>query len=273
MQIARALGGMVFAARSAPGPCLALLVAALVLLAPPGALGERSQKGNLLVSLQGGVSPLKLPRDHPAPVALRIGGRIATTDGGPLPRLKQIRLTLGGRGRLTTTGLAVCPRSRIRNASNRQALRRCRPALVGRGALRARLFIPHQDPFPIGTGLLAFNGRTDAGRPAVWVHAYTGTPPVSIVLPFIIHRRATTLRTSLTAIVPPALGDLPHLAAFHLTLSRRFYHHGHLRSYLSASCPVPKAFNAGFLTFAKASYDFADGRTLRIEASRSCRAR
>jgi hypothetical protein len=37
--------------------------------------------------------------------------------------------------------------------------------------------------------------------------------------------------------------------------------------------PVPSGFNAGFLAFAKATYSFADGHRLRVEAVRSCRAR
>jgi hypothetical protein len=66
---------------------------------------------------------------------------------------------------------------------------------------------------------------------------------------------------------------LLHLASFQLNLFRRYRHDGELRSYLSASCPVPASFSAGFLAFAKASYRFADGRTRRVEAVRSSRAR
>ena len=80
-------------------------------------------------------------------------------------------------------------------------------------------------------------------------------------------------KSKLTATVPAALGDLPHLASFELTLHRRYRAGGVKRSYLSASCPAPAGFTAGYLTFAKAAYHFADGRTLRTEAVRSCRAR
>lgn len=251
----------------------ASLLLALAIVAAAPATAERTQKGNLQVALGGGVRPRRLPRDRPIPVALRVGGAIRTTDGSPLPRLKRIELTLAGRGLLSTKGLPACPRSRIANASGRQALARCRGALVGRGSLAARLFIPHQASFPIHTTLLAFNGRTANGGPAVWVHAYAGSPPVSIVLPFLIHRQAKTLRTSLIATVPPALRDLPHLAAFQLELFRRYRFHGRNRSYLSASCPAAPGFTEGFLTIAHATYEFADGRRLGIGAVRRCHTR
>jgi hypothetical protein len=122
----------------------------------------------------------------------------------------------------------------------------------------------------------ADRGHRDAkchSRPAVWVHAFSANPPLAIVLPFIVRREGARLQTSLTATVPAALGSLPHLASFKLNLFRRYRHNGQRRSYLSASCPVPSTFTASFLAFAKATYRFADGRTLRTEAVRSCRAR
>jgi hypothetical protein len=253
-------------------PALAFALLAALLLALPAA-AERNQQGNLIVAVEGNISPLQLPRHRPAPVSLQIGGRIATADGTALPRLTQIRLEIAGRGVLDTRGLAVCPRARLRNASSRQALTRCRAALVGRGTIAADVFIPHQQPFPIRSALLAFNGLTKSGRTAVWVHAFSVSPPLSIVLPFVIARRGRRVGTVLTATVPRALRNLPHLRRFGLRLFRRYHFAGQSRSYLSASCPAPSGFTGGFLTIAKATYSFADGRRLRIGAVRGCRTR
>lgn len=245
----------------------------LLLVTPGPARGERAQSGNLIVSLNGGISPLRLPRDHPAPVALRLEGRLRTSDGSPLPRLSHIVLGLAGQGLLFTRGLPVCPRLRLQNAGSAQALDRCGSALVGRGWIDAEVFVPHQPPFPIHARLLGFNGRTRDGRTAVWVHAFSANPPVSIVLPFIVHRGRGAFRTELVAAVSRSAGPWPHLGRFQITLSRRFSYRGRSRSYLSASCPVPAHFTAGFLAFARAFYTFADGRTVGTEAVRSCRAR
>jgi hypothetical protein len=250
-----------------------LATASIVCLAPDPADAERTQRGDLVVALNARVSPLQLPRRRPAPVALHVSGRIQTADRSTLPRVKRIGLSLGGRGRLHAHGLPVCPRARLRTASTRQAFDRCRSALVGTGHIGATVYLPRQAPFPIRGRTLAFNGRAKRGGPAVWVHAFAGSPPVSIVLPFLVHRDARTLATTLTLTIPESVGPWPRLARFDLNLFRRYRHRGRLHSYLSASCPIPSAFTAGFLAFAKARYDFADGRRLRVEAVRSCRAR
>jgi hypothetical protein len=121
--------------------------------------------------------------------------------------------------------------------------------------------------------MLAFKGRTKAGGPAVWVHVFSANPPLAIVVPFIVARYGQRLGTVLSATVPPALGNLPHLASFELRFFRRYRFQGQSRSYLSAACPAPSGYTGGFLTIAKATYTFADGRRLRIGAVRGCRTR
>ena len=242
-------------------------------LAAQTASGERSQKGNIIVSVDGGISPLALPRNRPAPVGIEIDGRIRTADRSQLPRVNQIELALAGRGLLFTKGLPVCSKRRLSSADTGQALARCGKAMVGTGSIEAIVYVPHQRPFRMRSRLLAFNGRGRDGGPAVWVHAYSPDPPVSVVLPFIVERRHGRFRTALIGSVPRTLGPLPRLSAFRLSFSRRFRHGGRLRSYLSATCPVPGGFTAGFLSFARATYRFADGRRLSAESVRSCRAR
>ena len=57
-----------------------------------------------------------------------------------------------------------------------------------------------------------------------------------------------------------------------ISVSRSFKEDGERRSYLSASCPVPKNFTAGFLSFARATYTFEGGHQITTESVRSCRA-
>jgi hypothetical protein len=252
---------------------LLAFTAILVVTTLPGAAhGERSRVGNLIGTLNGGIAPLALPRAHPAPVAVELEGKIGTTDGTPLPQVKQVKVELAGPGALSTAGLPLCPEARLEHADDRQAIERCGAALVGRGKLGAEVDIPHQAPFAIHARLLAFNGLTAAGRKAIWVHAYASNPPLSLVLPFVVHPGARSFPTALIAAVPQSVGPLPRLAVFDLHLFRRYSYEGRVRSYLSASCPVPPAFTAGFLSFARATYSFGDGRQVRIETVRSCRA-
>ena len=133
--------------------------------------------------------------------------------------------------------------------------------------------MPNQRPFNVHTRLAAFNGRTRAGRHAILVHAYSADPPFAFVIPFSVHHRSGAFRTVLVALIRRSAGPWPHIASFAIVVSRHFTSAGRQRSYLSASCPIPDGFTAGFLSFARATYAFAGGNQLITESVRSCRAR
>jgi hypothetical protein len=234
---------------------------------------ERVQDGNLIVTLSGGIRPKTLPRHERAPVAVHLGGRVLTSDGSPLPRVDWIKLELAWRGRIFRHGLMVCPEGRLQFRTSGQALRACAAALVGHGKLSAEIFVPNQSPFHVSADLLAFNGQSRAGRPKVLVQAYSHNPPVSFVIPFSVHHKKGSFRTVLVTTIRRSVGPWPHVANFHVVVSRSFGYQGQRHSYLSASCPIPKRFTAGFLSFARATYTFQGGKQLATESVRSCRAR
>ena len=249
---------------------LAVMIPAVILAS--SAAGERVQWGNLIVTLDGGIRPLKLPRHKRAPVSVRLSGRVITADSAPLPRVNWIRLELAWRGRIYRQGLAVCPRSRLDNTDSSDAREGCPGALVGKGKLFAKIFVPNQEAFGVHANLLAFNGQTRAGRPMVLVHAYTEDPPVSFVIPFTVRHKPGQFRTVLVTTIRRSIGPWPHVANFQIVVGRSFKSEGERHSYLSASCPVPKSFTAGFLSFARATYTFEGGKQLTTESVRSCRA-
>jgi hypothetical protein len=248
-----------------------VLVALVALLPFTGRAGaEREQRGNLIFSLDGRISPVQLPRDRPAPIAVHLAGSLQTSDGSTLPRVTRIELGLPRQGVLDTRGLPVCSPRKLRFATTPKALASCGDALVGRGRLRADVVLPDQEPLSIDTRLLAFNGRID-GRPAVIVHAYGEGVPVAIVIRFLVERRSGHLGTALVARLPRALGPWPRLARFDLTLSRRFEYRGTRHSYLSASCPIPSGLTAGFFSLARAGLSIAGGGQIGTAITRSCR--
>jgi hypothetical protein len=251
------------------GSSLLLLVLGLLAVAPAGA--ERSGSDGVIVSLDGEIRPDRLPRDHVAPVSLTLRGTIAVERGDELPKLDRIEVAFGARGGLDTTGLPVCPLARLRNATQRQALARCRGALVGRGAIDAEVRLNPTEPLEVHAGVLAFNGRSH-GHPAVWVHAYSASPPVSFVLPFHL----TTVDDGaygllLSAPVSSVLGRWPRLRAFDITLGRRYSRGGVAHSYLSADCPLPPRFHIALFPLARATYRFAPRPKLSTTILRGCR--
>lgn len=254
---------------------IGIALASLALIAGVGAgiaQGERTQQGNLIVSLDGGLEPLKLPREQAAPVSIHLDGGLSTADGGQLPRVTQVELGLPGQGIVSTRGLPSCSLRRLRSTTTAEALSSCGDALVGHGSVRADVLLPNQTPFPIRAKLLAFNGEA-GGRRAVLLHAFAAKPPTVVILPFVFRRGEGRFGTSLVADLPPTLGPWPHFAHFEMTLSRRYSYRGRERSYLSASCPIPPRFSAGFFSFAKASFTLVDGSRVSTGIARSCRAR
>lgn len=254
------------------GACLALGLAAFWILGG-SAYAERAQHGQLIVALDGGIVPRTLPRHRRAPVAVRLAGRVLTANRSPVPRVNWIRLELGWRGSLDTRGLGICPRSRLEGTNTRQAIENCPGAKVGRGRLFAQVFLPGEPGLGIRAHLVAFNGRTKSGREAVLVHAYSSDPPISFVIPFTVHHKFGRSRTVLIALIRRSAGPWPHVVNFQIAVGRRFSYDGRAHSYLSASCPVPENFSAGFLSLARATYTFQGGKKLNVEAVRSCRAR
>lgn len=248
-----------------------VLIVVVGLLAAP-VYGERSQSQNLIIYLRGGISPRTLPRDHSRPVSVRLQAGIGTVNSVPLPRVKEIRLELAYRGVLETYGLPNCGRASLRALDTRHAIAACGEALVGKGNLYARVFVPSQAPFGLHARLLAFNGKTRQGRTAIWVLAYSPDPPISFVLPFYVRHQPGPFSTVLVSTVSRDVGPWPHFAHFSVVISRRYSYRGRRHSYLSASCPLPPRFTSGLLSLARATFSITDGPDLEVETVRTCRA-
>jgi hypothetical protein len=252
---------------------LALMLLGAAALAASLAPAEQSGRDGVVVKLDAEISPKRLPRHRFAPVSLTIAGGVRSSDGSALPRLARIELAFGARGGLDTAGLRRCPRARLRNATTRQALARCRGALVGRGTIVADVPLSPEEPIRARARALAFNGIS-GGRPAVWVQAYSAAPPVSFVLPFQLRRlRNGPYGLLLSAPVARALGRWPQLRSFRIALGRRYRAGGVLHSYLSARCPLPPRFNSLSVPLAHATYDFTPKPLISTTILRACGVR
>lgn len=247
------------------------VVSAAVLVLAALAAAEVSQRGNLRVAFSGKINPNALPRQGTAPVAVSIGGRITTTDDSPPPQLQRIEIQINRQGRLDYEGLPVCRTRQIQPSSTRDALRSCGDALVGRGSFSANVVLPEQSPFPSRGRVLAFNGKVN-GRPVLLAHVYGTDPiPTSYTLPFAIKRSNGTFGTALVSYLPQATADWGFVTGISMTLHRRFSFRGRTHSYISAGCPAPAGFPGAVFPLARASFDFAGGRTLSATLTRSCR--
>ena len=259
---------------AAAAPAAALLLAFLsALLLAQRSEAEVAQVGNLRVSFQGRIAPHALPRTGTAPVAVSLAGKIETTDGQKPPQLRTIAMAINRNGRLDYRGLPRCGYRQIQPASTSEARQACGRSLVGTGTFEANVALPDQSPFPSNGRVLAFNGALH-GRPVIYAHIYGTEPlPQSFVLPFEIRRAAGDYGTRLLARLPRVAAEWGFVSGVSLTLKRSFSYRGKRRSYLSAGCPAPRGFGGASFPFAKASFGFEDGRTLRSTMRRSCGVR
>lgn len=235
------------------------------------AAGEPVQKGNLRVSFSGAIAPKRLPRRGAAPISVRLGGRIATTDGSDPPALKKIKLAINREGRLDPGAVPRCRIDQIQPSSTTYARRVCGAARVGEGSFSASIAIPEQSPFPSRGTVTAFNG-VERGRPVILLHIFGSKPfPTSFTLPLSISRSGGSFGTVLSGRLPSVDVHVGFVTGISLTLDGS----GRRRSrpYLSAGCPAPAGFSQIPFPLARAGFSFADKRTLSSTLVRTCTVR
>jgi hypothetical protein len=247
------------------------LLLALCLAAP--ARAEVTRKGNLLASFDGQMTPKRLPRHRPAPVAVRVGGSFKAVEGAALPQLRTISVALNGAGVLDDAGLPTCRVEAIQPATEAAAHRICGRSIVGRGEVGLQIHLENQQPFSIEARLLAFNGPVQHGRKLILAQVYSQDPPGAFVLAFRLRKRAGVFGTVMSTSLPPAAQGWAYLTRFEMTLHRRYRYRGRAHSYVSAACGAPAGFPGAVFPFASARYGFANGQTLERTVIRSCKVR
>jgi hypothetical protein len=250
----------------AKAKAIALLGSALIALAlvAPGQ-AEVFQKQGVRVTVDGGLSPTRLPRRGQVPVAVSVKGNIAATKQNTLPQLKALTIAINSAGTLNVRGIPHCRMGHINPSTTEQALAMCRSSLIGEGSFSANVLLPEQSPFPSKGKLLAFNGVVGR-RPAIFAHVY-GTQPLatSYVFAFKVRHRKGTFGTVLEASFPRATGDWGYITGISLKLDKT--------RFMEAGCPAPTGFSKIVFPLVKTSFDFAGGLDIQSTLTRSCIAR
>jgi hypothetical protein len=245
------------------------IATALCLVIP--AQAEVSQQGNLVTSFEGSLSPTRLPRQKPVPVAVRVAGDFKTAKGAQLPQLRRISVAINRAGRLYDKGLPICHVETIEPATEAEAQRLCHRSIVGSGHVTVQVHIEHQASFAVKASLLAFNGPTEHGRKLILAQVYAKDPPGAFVLTFRLKKAPGLFGTVMSTSLPASAQGWAYLSHFDMTLDRQYRYRGAARSYVSAACGAPPGFPGAVFPLAKASYGFANGQTLKTTVVRSCR--
>ena len=239
--------------------CAALAGAAI------GAGAATVRIGTLVLQADGGFEPQVLPKHTFAPIHFQGHGDIKTTDGSVPPALQHVKLEFDHDGRLTTTGLSVCPPNEIETATPQQARQRCGDAIVGAGHVAAAVPLPGLGRITLNSPLTLFNGPRQGGDPTVVVHAQAPFPisETYVVIVRIEKRRGTFgYRTSFD--VPPIAGGLGAITHIDAKIGRIYSAGGVERSYVSARC-------SDFILQTQGYFSFSDGNVVYGSVFKVCR--
>lgn len=249
-----------------------LVVATVSLLALAGAavaVGETITVGNKELTVDGGVTPKKLPKKKMAPVNLNVEGHIKTTDGTTPPVTKKLVIDFDKNGKIDNKGLPVCKPQKLVNRNTKKAKKACKNALVGQGETRAIVDFPDQAPFDARGPLLAFNGPNKGKKKTIIFHVFAHVPaPTAFVVPGKISKGKGKFGTRVTIKVPTIAGGSGTLVDFQAKIGRKYKvkkkKKKQKKSYLVARC-ANKRFLANTQVF------WADGAKADIGIVRKCK--
>ena len=244
-------------------------VAAVLLLCGAVALAaetapETFRVGNLEVTIEGGVTPTKLPRKEKVPITLNAKAKIRTVDGTHPAALQHVILEFDSAGELNTEGLPTCTVARLQNTLTAQAKKICGAALVGAGSAKADIAFPEQAPFGASGPLLIFNGKPQGGKQVLIFHVYAHVPaPTTFVSTAVISKTSGRFGTKAVIEIPTIVSGQGSLTEFTAHLGKTWTYKGKKESLLLASCPT------GSLR-ARGEFEFADGTKGTGEVVRAC---
>ncbi len=140
------------------------------------------RSGNLILKVNGGVTPKRLSKKKLSPITLRVGAGIGTADGAQPPVARKVTIEFDKHGAINAHHLTTCRLGAIESRTTSQAKSVCRGAIVGGGSTSVRVAFPESTPFTANGPLVLFNGGVHHGFTTLYVHAYVSVPaPTAIV--------------------------------------------------------------------------------------------
>jgi hypothetical protein len=215
------------------GAALAVAVAAVAT-----AKFETFQAGNLVLKVDGGVSPKTLPKTSYAPVKVNIKGKISTKDGTHPAALREVLADFDKNGKIDTTGLPVCKGGQLEARTTTAAKKVCGKSEVGTGEGRIQISFPEQAPIPVKSPITVFNGGTKGGKTTLFIHAYITVPVPSAVVTTVTIKKVKKGRFGLSTVskIPVIAGGSGSVLDFSITFKRIFTYKGRKQSYFTARC-------------------------------------
>ncbi|HEX5712291.1 MAG TPA: hypothetical protein VFX85_03140 [Solirubrobacterales bacterium] len=221
--------------------------------------------GNMVLRLNGGVTPKALPKRELAPMGFHASGSLETTDGSHPPALKQAVFDTDRDIVVGVEGLPACRPSALVARDTEHAEAACARAVLGKGSATVQVSFPEQAPIRSTGPLVLFNGGERGGAITLFAHAYVNVPaPTAVVATVRITRQSKgPYGTRIEVEVPRIAGGAGSVVAGHISARRVYTHRGERRSLLSGRCA-----DGRFL--ARGSFRYRDGTVLTGSLVRTC---
>jgi hypothetical protein len=213
------------------------------------------------LTLDGGVTPKKLPKNASAPAVLDVSARIHAEDG---TQLRELVLELDRNVTIDVRGLPLCMPGG-RDIRTNHLPESCRETLAGGGSMTVSLAFPEQPAIPSKSKSFVVNGGQEGATTTLYVLNYLTEPITTGIVTTveITRERRGRFGTRAIASIPVIAGGAGSITDFHLVLSRNLRVEGEPFSILSAQCPD------GRLS-ARATAVFSDATEAEAEVTRPC---
>ena len=199
--------------------------------------------GNLVVRLDGAITPKALPKDKMAPISFHASASVATVNGDHVPPALSTHLQVDKHITIDSTGLPSCTPGKIEATSPANARKACGPALIGKGTSSAQVEFPESEPFSAKGPLLAFNGPSTGGGygghgyPEQLYYIYVDVPvPTALVVVAKLSKDTGRYGYRISVSIPQIAGGSGSLTAVEFTINRKWTYKGQQYSYLNAEC-------------------------------------
>jgi len=222
--------------------------------------------GNIVISGDGGFTPIRLPKRKNAPIKLYGHAKFSTTDHTRPSPLRRLVLEFDKHGAVETRGLPKCSMGRLVATTTKVARKLCPGSIVGTGFGTALVELPEQRGIKASSPLTLFNGPIKHGNPTVLGHAHIDYPgPTTYVISIEIqkvHHGRYGFKT--VAKFPRIINDYGSPLYGRLRIGREWKYKGKRLSYANAHC-------ADGRLQAKAEFAFKNGDSVQGTVFKPCK--
>lgn len=221
--------------------------------------------GNMVLTLNGGITPKALPKHELAPAGFHASGDFSTVDGTHPPALREAVFDADKDFRVNVEGLPACSVAKLTARDTEDAEAACGGAILGKGSATVEVAFPEQAPFDAVGPLILFNGGERGGVVTLLAYTYVNVPaPTAVVTTARLTReRKGPFGLHSVVKIPRIAGGAGSIVRANLSARRVYTYEGERRSVLSGSCPDGRI-------RARGTFFFADGTEISGELIRTC---